>query len=69
MRLHEGSTLDRPPSGPVEWRVSCGRRSVRVRHQLWFSARAEGAAKLGVSPDVCKCVRLDERRLAGKRVA
>lgn len=58
-----------PPPHAVEWRVSCGRRVLVVHAQLWMSARAEGAKLLGVMPEACKCVRLDEVKLSGARVA
>lgn len=58
-----------PPPHEVEWRVSCGRRSTRVTSQLWMAARILGAKRLGVMPELCKCVRLDEVKLPGERVA
>lgn len=58
-----------PPPNAVEWRVSCGGRSKRVKAQLWMDARREGAKLLGVMPELCACVRLDEKKLPGKAVA
>lgn len=63
------SDVEAPPPYAVEWEVSCGTRSERVSHQLWMSARAEGAARLGVMPEACKCVRVDEMKLTGKGLA
>lgn len=57
--------LAAPPPHEVEWRVSCGRRTTRVVSQLWMAARIVGAKRLGVMPELCKCVRLDEVKLTG----
>jgi len=51
-----------PPAQPVDWICVCRepeltRVPVRVTAQFWATARAEGAARLGVRVDQVQCVR------------
>jgi hypothetical protein len=65
------SRMERPPAEPVEWIGTCvdDGREVRTYAQLWKSARAICAARLGVNEDRVTCIRADEQRLNGAGVA